>query len=555
MIRVRDWALPAVLASGILGGGLWVHSGLELLSRQEALLTTHLEKLSKAANPGSAVSEAWLSEMQDSRKAIATHVATTRQQLLLGVSALALLSLFVGFLVSRRTRRGAERLLMEADRLVSGSGADTQAFSRELGGVGDGLIRLVDHFHESLTEVGQAARIVAQNLEQIGAGTEELAQTSKIQASTAADTTRAVEQMARNGELLARNASDLSAQVELTSTALQQIVAGTSSVVSNADVLSGVVNQMGAAIQEMSASIDFVAQNVREAANDAVQTSEAAREGREAVDATVAGIQDVFQVMSGIRVAIDLLGQRSKQIGTILGVMEDIAAQTNMLALNASIEAARAGEAGRGFSIVAVEVRKMADRAAASTAEIRDLVKAIQTDTQSAMRISHEGELAISAGADVAGQAGYYLETIVKRIEDLATRISVIDRATHEHAIVARDTLSATERLDQGTRRMTESAHQQDVASQRIGNSAAAMRDVVLQVASSSLDQQNQAREMVTVIQGMNFSAQESAIATDTIAQSAVILQNQAHRLLEVLRKYDLHDEHTVSNSRSLALR
>jgi len=555
MIRVRDWALPAVLAAGILGGGCWVLSGLELLSRQEALLTDHLSSLSGGANPGAVVSTTWVTEMRDAQSAIATHVATTRRELQGGLAALALLSVAVGYLVSRRSRREAAMLVQQADRLVSGFGADTQAFTRELGGVGDGLVRLVDHFHESLTEVGQAARIVAQNLEQIGAGTEELAQTSKIQASTAADTTRTVEHMARNGEFLAKNASDLSAQVELTSSALQQIVDGTTSVVSNADLLSGVVNQMGASIQQMSASIEFVAQNVREAAEDAVQTSAAAQEGREAVEATVAGIQDVYQVMSGIRSAIDLLGQRSKQIGNILGVMEDIAAQTNMLALNASIEAARAGEAGRGFSIVAVEVRKMADRAAASTAEIRNLVKAIQADTQSAMRISQEGELAISAGSDVAGQAGYYLETIVMRVENLATRISVIDRATYEHAIVARDTLSATERLDQGTRKVAESALQQDVASQRIGKSAATMRDLVRQVASSSLDQQNQARDMVTVVQGMNFSAQESAIATDTIAQSAVNLQNQAHRLLEILRKYDIQDHDLPAQKRSLALR
>ncbi len=555
MIRVRDWVLPAVLASGIAGGGLWVYSGLELLARQEVALSDHLTRLTDSSNPGAAVSSAWLQEMKETREAISGHVSSARKQLQLGLGGLALLSLAVGILVSRRSRAGAALLLQQADRLVSGAGADTASFSRELGGVGDGFIRLVDHFHESLTEVGQAARIVAQNLEQIGAGTEELAQTSKIQASTASETTRAVEQMARNGELLAKNAADLSTQVEVTSSALHEIVQGTTSVVSNADLLSGVVNQMGAAIQQMSASIEFVAQNVREAADDAGQTSEAAKDGREAVEATVAGIQDVFNVMSGIRAAIDLLGQRSKQIGIILGVMEDIAAQTNMLALNASIEAARAGEAGRGFSIVAVEVRKMADRAAASTAEIRDLVKAIQKDTQSAMRISHEGELAISAGADVAGQAGFYLESIVKRVENLATRISVIDRATYEHAIVARDTLKATERLDQGTRKVAESAHKQDSASQRIGRSAAAMREVVLQVASSSHDQQSQASEMVTVIQGMNFSAQESAIATDTIAQSAVILQNQAYRLLEILRKYDLQDRASDTPSRSLALR
>ncbi len=131
------------------------------------------------------------------------------------------------------------------------------------------------------------------------------------------------------------------------------------------------------------------------------------------------------------------LGDRSKQIGEIVSVIKDIADQTNLLALNAAIEAARAGEQGRGFAVVADEVRKLAEKTAHSTSEIGGMINAIQAETEKAVVSMGEGTKKVKVGVELANQAGEGLHKIVDSVNGLQTMVQQIASATEEMSTVS----------------------------------------------------------------------------------------------------------------------
>lgn len=180
-------------------------------------------------------------------------------------------------------------------------------------------------------------------------------------------------------------------------------------------------------IQEMTDSIQEVASNAREAANVTAQATEAAARGGEAVDRTVSGILEIRETVAETTRKVKRLAESSQEISKIVALISQIASRTNLLALNASIEAARAGESGRGFAIVADEVRQLADRAAKASKEIEQIVLQIQSETGNVMTAMEEGTQLVIEGTRRAEQAKNSLDEIIevsRRIDELVRAIS-----------------------------------------------------------------------------------------------------------------------------------
>jgi len=140
-------------------------------------------------------------------------------------------------------------------------------------------------------------------------------------------------------------------------------------------------------------------------------------EGQKAVADTLVAIKDISEVIHRAEDVINGLGKSSEKIGSIIEVIDDIAEQTNLLALNAAIEAARAGEHGKGFAVVADEVRKLAERTATATKEISELIKGIQGETSQAIKAIEVGTQKVEHGSKLSDEAGKAIEKIVEGIE------------------------------------------------------------------------------------------------------------------------------------------
>lgn len=221
--------------------------------------------------------------------------------------------------------------------------------------------------------------------------------------------------------------------------------------------------QSASAIEEMTMTAGEVARNSTEAARIAQETAETARCGQEVMTQTVTGMQQVSEAVVQAATIITTLGRSSDQIGAIVRVIEDIADQTNLLALNAAIEAARAGEQGRGFAVVADEVRKLAERTTKATKEIGDMIRQIQQDTKSAVASMDQGTTQVGQGVELANKTGEALSRIHSMINSTAGMIQQIASAAEEQSTATRQIAGDLEVMSRTTRQTTggiaESAH------------------------------------------------------------------------------------------------
>ncbi|HLG44336.1 MAG TPA: methyl-accepting chemotaxis protein [Nitrospirales bacterium] len=192
--------------------------------------------------------------------------------------------------------------------------------------------------------------------------------------------------------------------------------------------------QASAAVEEMSATVTEMAKNAQNVATTAQEASQAAGQGHEVVAGSIAGITRLAETVRASAERIHSLGQRSDQIGEIVRVIEDIADQTNLLALNAAIEAARAGEQGRGFAVVADEVRKLAERTTKATKEIGDTIRTIQADTTTAVNSMETGTHEAQEGMALANKAGERLTEIVGWVKTVTDMIQQMAAAIEEQS-------------------------------------------------------------------------------------------------------------------------
>jgi len=220
--------------------------------------------------------------------------------------------------------------------------------------------------------------------------------------------------------------------------------------------------QSSSAIEHMTMTAGDVARNSTEAARIAQETAEMAQSGQAVMMETVTGIQEISSAVGQAATIITTLGRSSDQIGEIVRVIEDIADQTNLLALNAAIEAARAGEQGRGFAVVADEVRKLAERTTKATKEIGDMIRQIQQDTKSAVATMDQGTNQVGEGVKLANKTGEALSTIHAMVNETAGMVqqiaSVAEEQSETTSQIAGDLESMTQTTRQTTNSMAESA-------------------------------------------------------------------------------------------------
>lgn len=233
--------------------------------------------------------------------------------------------------------------------------------------------------------------------------------------------------------------ADIKSSVEFTAGAGMQILSSTEEVAAGAQEQSSQANEIASAVEQMAATIIQTSKNASEAAEYANQAGVLAAEGGKVVENTIEGMQRIAEVVENSTETIKKLGRSSAQIGEIIQVIDEIADQTNLLALNAAIEAARAGEHGRGFAVVADEVRKLAERTTKATNEIAEMIKHIQADTEGAVSAITEGNLEAEKGYSLATQAGEALRKIIEASQKVVDEVTQVASASEEQSSVAEE--------------------------------------------------------------------------------------------------------------------
>jgi len=273
--------------------------------------------------------------------------------------------------------------------------------------------------------------------------------------------------------------SDVASTTHEVAGAATQIAASSEQMSKGLQSQESQTSQVAAAVSEMSASVTEVARSAAETAKSAERSKAAATQGRTVVTQTIEQMNGIATEVQSSSAAVKALGSKGEQIGEIIGVINDIADQTNLLALNAAIEAARAGEHGRGFAVVADEVRKLAERTQRATQEVGRSIGDIQSGTTLAVGEITKGSARVAQGVTLAGEAGKSLDDIAAASEAVSGMVRSIAAASEEQSAASEQITRSLETISAATRETSLGSSQAADAAGQLSRQAERLQSLV----------------------------------------------------------------------------
>jgi len=368
------------------------------------------------------------------------------------------------------------------------------------GGLRAGLASAVENVAthaEAELELTASIRTLINNLSEFAGHIDVLAGSANASNS-------AVLNMGATNEQVGSSISTLASMIRETVASIEEMTYAIREVATNTDALSLTAEETSTSMHQMDDSIDQVQSNANETAR---LSEEVAQDAQRGADAILKTIGEIYRIKEGSEEAVAVisnLGSRIEAVGQILTVIEEVAEQTNLLALNAAIIAAQAGEHGKGFAVVADEIKDLADRAAASTREIAQLIRTIQHESRNAIQAVEQGAENVERGVDVSNEAERALKKILASSNKSTQMVRTIARATVQQSKGSKQVTDAIGRIAETTQQIAAATAQQARGSELIMKSGDKMRTIAQQVERSSEEQMRCGRQVSQAMENIN---------------------------------------------------
>jgi phosphate/phosphite/phosphonate ABC transporter binding protein len=369
---------------------------------------------------------------------------------------------------SGRISKVTESVEKESRQLIRGAEVEAEAF---------------DNISSGVDELTAAATGISGNTEAL--------------ASSVGESSAAIEQMVSSIKSVNDSIHELTEAVESTSSSIAELSATIKEVASGAERLAGASEETLSAISEITTAVKEVELSARESARLSEKvTSDAATFGMASIEKTIEGMRDIKSSVEHSADFIKKLGGRSVQIGKILTVIDEVTDQTTLLALNAAILAAQAGEHGKGFSVVADEIKALAERTALSTKEISSLIQAVQREVGASVAATQEGLGSVEEGFRLSKEAGDALKKILESSRKSSEMALSIERSTTEQSKAAKLVTEAMERVRGMTDQIAKATSEESAGVLLIMKATEKMRDAAQQVSKSTEEQTMSSRQI-----------------------------------------------------------
>jgi methyl-accepting chemotaxis protein len=347
--------------------------------------------------------------------------------------------------------------------------------------------------------------------------------------------------------------------IEEVSTSIEQLTRSVSQVTDNTEALAEAAEETSASMEEMASSLREVDTSAEETSRLSEEVVGRAESGQEKVRETIEGMERIQDATETAEQVIRALHQRTGEIGAIVDVIDGVADETSLLALNAAIIAAQAGEHGRAFSVVADEIKDLAGRVLASTKEIGGLIASVQVEAEKATGAIEEGTASVANGVERSAEAGMALEAITRASRDSGTRMGGIVLAVQAQSKAAVHVVELMEKVRGGVEQIREASLEQDRGHAVVSQNSVTIRDVAQQVRGTTEEQSRGANRIRESIEGVrlaveqiNNALQEQSQACASVLAGLESVQNRTRTNEEASRTLDGVTQELQSHAEAL---
>jgi methyl-accepting chemotaxis protein len=405
----------------------------------------------------------------------------------------------------------------------------------------------------------EAMQRAASSMEEIDAQVRGIAGSSTSLNVSVEESSSSVLELGASGHELSETVVRLHESIEEVSTSIEQLTRSVSQVTDNTEALAEAAEETSASMEEMASSLREVDTSAEETSRLSEEVVGRAESGQEKVRETIEGMERIQDATETAEQVIRALHQRTGEIGAIVDVIDGVADETSLLALNAAIIAAQAGEHGRAFSVVADEIKDLAGRVLASTKEIGGLIASVQVEAEKATGAIEEGTASVANGVERSAEAGMALEAITRASRDSGTRMGGIVLAVQAQSKAAVHVVELMEKVRGGVEQIREASLEQDRGHAVVSQNSVTIRDVAQQVRGTTEEQSRGANRIRESIEGVrlaveqiNNALQEQSQACASVLAGLESVQNRTRTNEEASRTLDGVTQELQSHAEAL---